>query len=61
MFPALTRDCPRVANRSTVEENWGIREWEVGLTLAVFLVALAFPWGKGAGAALRPDCLGGCH
>lgn len=30
-------------------------------TLAVFFVALAFDWGKGAGAALRPDCLGGCH
>jgi hypothetical protein len=32
---------------------------ESGLTFAAFLVAPAFPWGKGAGAGFFP--LGGCH
>ena len=30
------------------------------LTFAVFLVAPALLWGKGAGVAFLP-CLGGCH
>lgn len=31
-----------------------------GFTFAVFFVAPALLWGKGAGAAFLP-CLGGCH
>ena len=39
-------------------ENLGGRRKQ--LTFAVFLVAPALLWGKGAGVAFLP-CLGGCH
>ena len=36
------------------------KEEDRGFTFAVFFVAPALLWGKGAGAAFLP-CLGGCH
>lgn len=37
-----------------------VKRWKKRLTFALFLVAPALLWGKGAGVAFLP-CLGGCH